>query len=151
MKQLILVRHAHALDCLQAGVHQDALRPLSPQGLNKAAQTAQKLKTAACRPELILHSPLVRACQTADILAHALNAPLQACPELDGMHSDQDVCDFLLEQMNSFSCLMAVGHNPNISAVLYLLAEQSKHFSPGSFARVDMLDLKQPKLTDFED
>lgn len=151
MKQLILVRHAHALDCLQAGVQKDSLRPLSVQGLEKAAKTAQKLKTAACAPELILHSPLLRACQTADILSHALNAPLQSCPELDGMHSDRDVCDFLTEQMSSFSCLMAVGHNPNISAVLQLLTGQSRHFAPGSFAVVNMQLLTQPKIICFEE
>lgn len=151
MKTLILVRHAHALGSLEAGVQKDSLRPLSPKGLEKAAQTAQLLKNSGYGAQAILHSPLLRACQTADILSGVLKAPLQPCAELDGMHADQDVCDFLTQSMQEKDCLIAVGHNPNISCVLYLLTGQNRYFAPGSFAAINMQDEKNPKLICFED
>lgn len=151
MKTLILVRHAHALGALEAGVQKDALRPLSPQGLEKAAHTAKRLQNAGCRTERILHSPLLRAAQTADILSGALNAPLQPCAELNGMYDDQAVCDFLIQQMQEANCLVAVGHNPNIAVVLHLLTGQTRHFSPGSFAILDMQNAQEPQLMSFEE
>ena len=141
MKTLILVRHAHALGALEAGVQKDALRPLSPQGLEKAAHTAKRLQNA----------PLLRASQTADILSGVLKAPLQPCAELNGMHDDQAVCDFLIQQIQEANCLVAVGHNPNIAVVLHLLTGQTRHFSPGSFAILNMQKAQEPQLMSFEE
>ncbi len=151
MKTLILVRHATALTALEARVQKDSERPLSPQGLTKAAETAQKLKTCGYKPRLILHSPLLRAKQTAEILANALGAQTESCTELNGLHEDRDVCELLAQRMQGEDCLAAVGHNPNIAMVLHLYAKQTKHFSPGAFAVLDFDDPHHPKLTRFED
>lgn len=151
MKKLILVRHANALSAYEAKVTKDSLRPLSTGGVAKAAQTAQKLKQAGYAPQLILHSPLLRAQQTAQELAKCLPAPLQACPELDGCHEEQEVCDFLTQTLQQTHTLLAVGHNPNIAMVLNRLCGKTKHFSPGAFAVLDMTDPNHPIPTYFEE
>ena len=43
MKTLVLIRHSYALSRYEAGVSCDELRPLSAQGREKAALTAQRL------------------------------------------------------------------------------------------------------------
>lgn len=135
IKTLVLVRHAHALSSFAAQVPTDAQRPLSPEGEEKAAFTARRLKELNLRhPARILTSPLVRAKQTASVLAQALGCPVIQATELDGLHNDTDVRDFLCEQLQTVDTLIAVGHNPNISYVNHLLCRQVHAFRPGSFS-----------------
>ena len=145
---LILVRHAHALPCYKAGVNSDTLRPLSDAGREKAAQTAQ---TLAGRPEqvkLILTSPLLRAVQTAQILSDTLNVPVREHPYLDGMHPDNLVCDFLVQQARDCGGLLAVGHNPAVTYIAALLCGQVNPFSAGAFAVFDLAQ-ERPQLICF--
>ena len=50
----------------------DAERPLTQAGAAQTTREAHGLARLGIRPDLILTSPLTRACQTADTLAHAL-------------------------------------------------------------------------------
>ena len=145
-KTLILVRHAHALSRYEAHVTTDAERPLSAQGEQKALQTAQALRVQKVAPQIILTSPLLRAVQTAEILAQTLRIPVQKESLLDGFHPDNDVRDFLLEQFEHFSAVIAVSHNPAITYVNALLSGQVIPFSAGDFTILDMSDLEHPKL-----
>ena len=151
MKTLILIRHANALSCLEARVQKDFDRPLSPQGEQKAALTAQKLLRLGLNPGLVLHSPLKRAAQSAQIITQTVPAALEACTELNGLHDDRDVCEFLAGRMQEATCLAAVGHNPNIAFVLHLFTKQTRHFAPGSFAVLNFDDPHHPQLVQFEE
>ena len=133
-RTLVLIRHAHALPSYAAGVSSDALRPLSEEGRQKAAQTAQQLTQLHLPAARLLTSPLLRAVQTAQAVAEALHAPLKKTEELNGFSSDSSVVDFLREHLQDNATLVAVGHNPNISCVFHLLCGQVRPFSPGSFA-----------------
>ena len=133
IKTLVLVRHAHALSRSEAQVETDALRPLSAEGQRKAVFTANRLKDLHLQPARILTSPLLRAKQTADILAQALACPAEEMAQLDGMHEDTAVRDFLCKQLETIDTLIAVGHNPNIAYVNHLLCGQIHSFVPGSF------------------
>ena len=148
MKTLVIVRHAHALPAYAAGVDSDAQRPLSTEGREKALLTAERLNTLGIKPARILSSPLLRAKQTAAVLAEVLHAPVEEAAELNGLKDEQDVCDFLREQMESADCILAVGHNPNVTYVTHLLAGQVRTFLPGSFAVIDMTGTS-PRLTYF--
>lgn len=149
MKTLVIVRHAHALPGYEAGVNSDAQRPLSQEGRGKAALTAARLNQLGITPGLIITSPLLRAGQTADILAETLCAPVEKSFELNGLKDEQDVCDFLKEQLEHADCVLAVGHNPNVTYVTHLLAGQVRTFWPGSFAVIDMTVPDRPQLTYF--
>ena len=133
-KTLILIRHAHALATYAAVVNADADRPLSPEGLQKAAQTARQLARLALNPQKILTSPLLRAVQTAQVVADTFKIPVEKATELNGFSPDEEVADFLLSQLEQTNVLVAVGHNPNISCVYHLLTKQVCPFSAGQFA-----------------
>ncbi|MEK7867545.1 MAG: histidine phosphatase family protein [Planctomycetota bacterium] len=69
---LYVVRHAVAVDGASfAG--SDADRPLTPEGREKFAVAAKALARMDVRPGRLWTSPLVRARQTAEILARALD------------------------------------------------------------------------------
>ena len=149
MKTLILVRHANALPAYEAGVTTDAARPLSEEGRQKATLTARALAEQNLHPQVIYTSPLVRAVQTAEILAQTLGAPLSQETVLNGMYDESSVRDFLAEQLQGHDTILAVGHNPNISYLTHLLCGQTYHFSPGSFAVVNMQDENHPQILSF--
>ena len=140
MKTLILIRHAHALSCGEARVNSDAQRPLSPQGCQAARQTATRLQERNLKPQLMLHSPLLRAVQTAQIIAPVLQTPLQPAGELNGFLADNEVADFLKEQLQHTDLLAAVGHNPNVSCVCQQMTGQFFPFKPGAFAVLQFND-----------
>lgn len=148
-KTLVLVRHAHALSALDAHVQSDALRPLSPQGRQKAAETAARLKSMDLHPTRILTSPLLRAKQTADILSQALQCPAQTAVQLDGLYSEQTVKAFLLQQLQTDTTLVVVGHNPNITYVNHLFCGQVHSFLPGSFSVLNLASDALARLVTF--
>ena len=150
-KTLILIRHAHALSRYEAAVQTDDERPLSEQGRQKAARSAQTLNERALKPQKILTSPLLRAVQTAQILADTFHVPVEQVPLLDGFHPDMQVHDFLLEQMAAYDTLIVVGHNPCISYVTALFCGQVRPFAPASFAIISLEDKTPPQLVFFGD
>ena len=69
---LHLLRHADAGDPA-AWDGDDASRPLSEKGIRQAERLGRHLALARFEPDLILSSPKVRAAQTAEIVADALD------------------------------------------------------------------------------
>jgi phosphohistidine phosphatase len=68
--RLLLVRHGIAAD-LGKDVARDEDRPLTSAGERRLRQVAAGLVKLLPRPRALLTSPLLRARQTADVLAHA--------------------------------------------------------------------------------
>lgn len=149
MKTLILVRHANALSAWEARVNTDAQRPLSDEGRAKARQTADEIARLGFTPDVILTSPLTRAVQTAEILAGTLRAPLSRETFLNGFQTETDVRECLTEQMENHSCLLAVGHNPNVSVLAQRMTRTLRRFQPGSFIVLNMDDPQQPICVHF--
>lgn len=149
MKTLILVRHANALSAWEARVQKDALRPLSQEGLNTARQTAQRIADLGYAPQIILASPLVRAQQTAEILASVRHAPLSTETVLNGMHTEEDVLDLLSQYLQTQDCILAVGHNPNISVLAQKLTHAFRPFHPGAFIVLNMDNAQEPQVLHF--
>lgn len=149
MKTLIIVRHANALSGWEARVNTDAERPLSPEGIQKAAQTAQALKARAIAPDIILTSPLLRAVQTADTISQTIGGQISKETVLNGLHADREVCEFLANQMQEHNTVIAVGHNPSVAYVLHLFCKEIHHFAPGSFAVLNFENPHHPQLTYF--
>ena len=81
--KIFLVRHAAAIE-RSAGVSEDK-RYLTPEGRIFFRKTAHTMLDEGVEPDLILTSPLLRAVQTADILAESLsyNGPLAVVNELE--------------------------------------------------------------------
>jgi broad specificity phosphatase PhoE len=115
MGKLILVRHGHT--CLNVPGKDERLRgwldiPLDEQGLQEAAETAERL--ADYPVEAIYSSDLRRARQTAEVLRRRTHAPkVTPTPELRpwnlGVFCGQRVFDILpfLDQLNKHPGLAA--------------------------------------------
>src|ERR1700741_1029398 len=81
--ELLIVRHAIAFEADAKRWPDDGERPLSPQGVARAARAAAGLKQLVRAPDRVLTSPLIRARQTAAILTEAAGWPkARDCAEL---------------------------------------------------------------------
>src|SRR6267143_5536220 len=81
--ELLVVRHAIALERNARRWPHDAERPLSAQGVARARKAALGLKRLAPRPARVLVSPLRRARETAAILTRFAGWPEAAqCVQL---------------------------------------------------------------------
>jgi phosphohistidine phosphatase len=119
---LYIIRHAIAVDRTDSDYESDSERPLTDKGRKKMRQIAKALRYLGVEFDLILSSPYVRACETAEILADVFkmkdkivfNDHLipEANPEL------------LVGEINenySVDSLAIVGHEPHLSALVSLL------------------------------
>src|SRR5262247_3681236 len=81
---LYLMRHGIAVDSDQPGPEADGARPLTQKGLKRTRRAARGLRRLGVSFDGILTSPLVRARQTAEIVADALGLAdyLDEIPEL---------------------------------------------------------------------
>ncbi|MEH2160971.1 MAG: phosphohistidine phosphatase SixA [Nostoc sp.] len=114
--ELYLIRHGIAED-KGLGI-KDEERSLTKEGRQKTEKVAQKLVKLGLSFDLILTSPLVRACQTAEILiAEKLSTKLE---ESSHLAPDGEISSWLkdwLEPRNysENTQLALVGHEPGLS------------------------------------
>ena len=114
--KLYLIRHAHALD----GADDDA-RPLSGKGRAQVTRLASFLRASdAFAPEEIWHSPLVRAQQTAELLADRLKLDASR-REVTGLAPMDDPRVIARRLAREKRALALVGHDPHMSALASLL------------------------------
>jgi phosphohistidine phosphatase len=119
MPELVIVRHALAFDRDSTRWPDDRLRPLSPQGKKKFRQAASGLARWYPHVDLLLTSPLVRALQTAKILADVAGWPKAAeRGELDPATDPQTTLASLRQPR--VSRLALVGHEPHLSNLIAL-------------------------------
>ncbi|MDE3084119.1 MAG: phosphohistidine phosphatase SixA [Verrucomicrobiota bacterium] len=116
--QLYLVRHAHAVT-----EQENPQRPLSSRGRDECARLVGFLKrNRAFSPTLIWHSPLIRALETARLLAEGLNLEA-ALVETSGLLPEDDPEKILsrLENAAPKQTIAIVGHEPFLGALATLL------------------------------
>lgn len=120
--QLILMRHGDALDVGTPGVRRDAERPLSDRGRRTTAFVARTLVDHGLRPGRVLCSPLLRAEQTAAIVAEQCGGiAVQACEALEPGGSPADVT--VAVRLASEACVVAVGHMPDLAELTAYLVD----------------------------
>lgn len=111
-----LIRHAHAEDGKP-----DAARPLSAKGRKQIRKLARLLRAAgAIEAAEWWHSPLVRARDTAALLAKQLG---HAAPrtEISGLKPDDDPTLTARKLGDARKPVVVVGHDPHLSALASLL------------------------------
>lgn len=136
------LRHAEA----ESGTGSDAKRKLTTKGLEQAEKVGRFLVTYGLLPEAILTSPLVRAKQTAKLVAKKLGrvgmieAPWLAC----GM--SPDTCLEGLRPYAELGSLVLVGHEPDfsrtIAAFLGEIPPGAIHVRKASLTAIDLRELK---------
>ena len=127
--QLILVRHAHAEWPNYSG--RDFDRPLTPQGEEGARATGRAIREAGLRPALLLASAALRTRQTAEIIAAELALPASALRFSENLYNAPDATIQVEAQAAApaHGLLMVVAHNPGVSELARVLAEDSR--APG--------------------
>lgn len=111
--RLFFLRHGIAEDAV--GGLSDADRALTAEGRTQLTQIARALHRLGATPEVILSSPLVRAVQTAEIVAPVLGASLEVVAELQAGSTFDDLQRLLRRYIQP--SIMLVGHEPDFSAL----------------------------------
>jgi phosphohistidine phosphatase len=115
--ELLIVRHAIALERDRRRWRDDGARPLSPAGIRQSRRAAAGLKEFSQAPDRLLTSPLVRARQTAQILTDVAGwPPAEEAPELSPGGAALAILTLLGQERSKV--VAVVGHEPGLGALL---------------------------------
>lgn len=111
--ELILVRHAIAEE-RDTWSSSDESRPLTKEGKARMEQIAKGLRRVLPYFDAIYSSPLVRACQTSEILMNAYKVSLDRLELSEDLRPEADPRRFLSTLDYSLNYVLAVGHEPHL-------------------------------------
>ncbi|HEV2690205.1 MAG TPA: phosphohistidine phosphatase SixA, partial [Bryobacteraceae bacterium] len=113
---LCMMRHGSASPRGTAGVTDDAKRALTPEGKKKMEDIARGLTRLGVKLDWIVTSPLVRAVETAEIVADScpIKVPLDITDTLSPSGSPEGLLEFLAKSPHRKRVLV-VGHEPDLS------------------------------------
>lgn len=139
MRELILLRHAHA-EPGNAGLT-DFDRPLSPQGLAEAEAAGRWLAEHGLVPDRVLSSPARRSRETLEAVLAAIGYVEQRLEDEIYEATPGTLLD-LADRHREVERLMMVGHNPGFERMAALLhSGQSGDFRGMPPASVAVLSL----------
>lgn len=118
--ELFIIRHAIAEDGPD-----DAARPLSEDGRKRFKETVAGLVNLELAFDQVLHSPLLRAVQTAELLRPLVEAKMVATPLLAATPS------VALLELFSGPATAVVGHEPHLSTLIAWLVTGDKSLGGG--------------------
>ena len=126
--ELCIMRHGAAVARGGEEFPDDSERPLTPDGKKKMKEIAEGLTRAGFEVDWIVSSPLVRAVETAEIIAkgQASNIPMDLSDHLRPAGSPEALISFLAKQANRRRVLV-VGHEPDLSAMAARLMGAGRH------------------------
>lgn len=134
--QLHLLRHAHAGDPVK-WTGPDSARPLSDKGQRQAVRMGLFLAEAGFLPDLIMSSPLVRALETARLVATPLGLPIVVTNSL-AEPLDLESLERLLKGAGNPRRPLLVGHDPDFSMLAAELAGVAElPVRKGTLIRID--------------
>ena len=122
------MRHAEA-----APGEPDDLRPLTTEGKAAARDLAEKLATQ--KPDAVVCSPLLRARETADLIARA--AGIEAEPE-EKLAPGAGITDLSAAVSGRGGTVVVVGHQPDCSEIVLALTGEERTFEPGAYAELEL-------------
>ena len=138
--EVYLIRHGVAEERGEAWPD-DTKRPLTDGGAARLRRIARGLVRLGVRLDVVLTSPLVRARQTADVVAVAFEPrpPIVVVDSLaPGASYDRVLTD--LEKQSRRTRIALVGHEPGIGEIAARLAGGRRpiEFKKGAVCRVDL-------------
>lgn len=126
--ELCILRHGIAVERGSAGYADDSKRPLTPEGRKKMQEIAAGLTRLGFKPDWIVSSTLVRAAETAQIVAESLGSrlPVEYCEALRPGGSPESLITFLSKHLDHKRVLV-VGHEPDLSEMAARLVGAGPH------------------------
>ena len=118
----------------------DSQRPLTPDGRKRIAREARTIAALKLGLEQVITSPLVRARQTAEIVADELDLKggLVEDPRIDLGFSTERLASVLRDYRDA-NAIMLVGHEPSMSSVIAdVIGGASLDFKKGALACVEI-------------
>ena len=150
MIELYVVRHGIAVG--RESPVEDAFRPLTTKGRRRFRKTAKAFSRVARKLDLILTSPLVRAVQTAEILASAAkHGEVAVLEELDPQVPVETLVEAVAMRTNGAKAVALVGHEPQLSELIAALAgvaPEELDLKKGAIVRLDMDDPSETGTAD---
>lgn len=141
----VFVRHGIAIE-REEWDGKDVDRPLTEEGMRRVRQVAAGLRRLSIRPTVIYASPARRAADTAQLLHDLLARPsrMEFRDELLPEATPTDLLR-LLKRCSTESCVICVGHEPQLgmAASLLLSGRVSESF-PLKKAGVCLIELSAP-------
>jgi phosphohistidine phosphatase len=138
--ELYLVRHAIAAD-RGSEWPDDSKRPLTERGMNRFKDAVKGLRRLDVAVDEIFTSPLVRARQTAEILAAGLDGkpPIKVLDALAPGHTSASVMA-QLARVAKRRRIALVGHEPDLGELAAHLigAGRALAFKKGGICRIDL-------------
>jgi phosphohistidine phosphatase len=129
---LVLLRHGAAEKLQESFIDHD--RKLIEKGVHRTSHIALCLKSILLSPVTLYSSPLIRAYETAEIISTTFGElPVHFSDEL----ATGDYKTFL-GTLDTEGTIIAVGHEPYLSALLFELTKVKIEFKMSSFAIVEI-------------
>ena len=130
MRVVYLCRHAKA-----APGDPDELRELTSKGVDQARRLGRELAASTDPPGIVLTSPLLRARQTAEIVAGEKGAELRVEPLLAPGAGVQELRRAIADVTGPVA---TVGHQPDCSEIALAVTGRDPGFAPGGVARLEL-------------
>jgi len=145
--QVLIVRHAPAADREEFAKtgQSDDLRPLTNRGKTKMIHNINGLTKIVPTIDRVAASPLIRAQQTAGLLASVYpNAVRETQPALAPGSSEEEVLAYLQKHAQTEQTIALVGHEPDLGALAtWLLTGDADTWMPlkkGSACLLEFID-----------
>lgn len=143
--QVYVVRHGIAIDREDPKCPPDPERYLTEEGIEKTQQVASGVAGLSPSPDLLLSSPYVRAMQTAEIFAAALDYPKQKIRRTELLLPGAEPTVFFRELVRDkqASTLFIFGHAPQLDDVIATALGARHPITSLKKAGVALLELKR--------
>lgn len=132
---LYIIRHGIASWVPSTFQGDDEQRPLTPEGVKQLMLMGEAMSFLNVRPQFILHSPLLRAADTARHIGKALAIP----GRVKAYNPLRPGCDanrlhYLLKEYAHCEELMMVGHMPDVANAVKTLTGGDVKFAEATLA-----------------
>jgi phosphohistidine phosphatase len=143
--QLYIVRHGIAIDREDPKCPPDPERFLTEEGIEKTKQVARGLVELGVAPDVLLSSPYVRAMQTAEIFASALDYSKQKIRKTDLLLPGAEPLQLFreLSKDKDLSVVLVFGHAPHLDELLATAIGSKHHITSLKKAGVALIELRR--------
>ena len=143
--QLYIVRHGIAIDREDPNCPPDPERFLTPEGVDKASQVAKGVAEVGAVPDLMLCSPYLRAFQTAEIFAAALEYSKSKILKSELLLPGSEPLQLFreLSKDKQLSSVFLFGHAPHLDDILATSVGSKHHLTSLKKAGVALVELKR--------